>query len=110
MNGRLIIDRLAEALDPDIFFEHDVFFSTYQEHDAYAYLKKNADRIKTVHLKQIDGQKDNVDLSDGIIDMAEVIHCSPQASHHIVEQATYKESREIASLSLKRNADFIKTL
>lgn len=107
LNGRLIIDRLAEVLNPDVFFEHDVFFSTQQDCDACAFLKNNADRVKTVHLKQIDNNKENVDLPDGIIDMAKVISCAPKATHFIVEQASFKESVEE---SLKRNAEFIKNL
>lgn len=107
MNGRLVIDRLAEELDPEIFFEHDVFFSRQQNCDVYAYLRSHADRVKTVHLKQIDAQGENVDLPDGIIDMAEVIRCADCATDYILEQASFPKS---IPESLRRNAEFLKTL
>ena len=107
MNGRLVIDRLAEELEPEIFFEHDVFFSRQQNCDVYAYLRSHADRVKTVHLKQIDAEGENVDLPDGIIDMAEVIRCADCATDYILEQASFPKS---IPESLRRNAEFLKTL
>lgn len=107
MDGKLVIERLEEALDPRIFFEHDVFFSKQQNCDVYAYLKVHADRIRTVHLKQIDAQGENVDLPDGILDMAQVIRCAPNATDYILEQASFQEG---IPQSLKRNAGFLKAL
>lgn len=107
MEGKLVIDRLAEELDPKIFFEHDVFFSRSQGCDVYGYLKTNGDRVRTVHLKQIDAQGNNVDLPDGILDMAEVIRCAPQATDFILEQASFPES---IPQSLQRNAEYLRTL
>lgn len=107
MNGQLIIDRLAAELDPKIFFEHDVFFAKQQSCDVYDYLRSHADRVRTVHLKQIDASGENVDLPDGIIDMAEVIRCASQATDYILEQASFKEG---IPQSLQRNAEFMKTL
>lgn len=66
-------DRLDEVLDPAIGFEHDVFFSRQQGCDVYAYLRTHGHRVRTVHLKQISERGGNVDLPDGIIDMAQVI-------------------------------------
>ena len=107
MNGKLIIDRLAEALDPNIFFEHDVFFAKQQGCDVYEYLRTHADRVRTVHLKQIDQNGNNVDLPDGIIDMAEVIRCASKATDCILEQASFPEG---IPQSLRRNAEFMTTL
>lgn len=107
MNGRLVIDRLAEELDPRICFEHDVFFARQQGCDVYAYLRAQADRVRTVHLKQINAAGENVDLPDGIIDMAEVIRCASQATDFILEQAAFKEG---IPQSLERNAAFLKAL
>ena len=107
LDGKLVMDRLAEELSPDICFEHDVFFSRQQGCDVYAYLQKNAARIRTVHLKQIDGQGKNVDLPDGILDMAQVIRCASHATDFILEQAEFRES---IPQSLARNAEFMKTL
>lgn len=107
MNGQLVIDRLADALDPNIFFEHDVFFAKQQGCDIYEYLRTHADRVRTVHLKQIDTEGNNVDLPDGILDMAEVIRCAPNATDYILEQASFKEG---IRQSLLRNAEFMKAL
>lgn len=107
LNGKLVIDRLAEALDPKIFFEHDVFFAKQQGCDVYDYLRNHADRVRTVHLKQIDGDGNNVDLPDGILDMAEVIRCAPHATDYILEQASFREG---IPQSLHRNAQYLKTL
>lgn len=107
LNGRLVIDRLEEALDPGIFFEHDVFFSKQQGCDVYAYLQAHADRIRTVHLKQISAGGENVDLPDGIIDMARVIRCAPKATDYILEQASFPVG---IPESLRRNGEFMKIL
>lgn len=107
MDGRLIIDRLADALDPKVCFEHDVFFSKKQGCDVYKYLRDHADRICAVHLKQIDTAGENVDLPDGILDMARVIACAPNATDYILEQTSFCQS---IRQSLRRNADFLKTL
>lgn len=107
MEGKLIIDRLAEVLDPEIFFEHDVFFSRQQGCDVYKYLRTHTDRVRTVHLKQINALGENVDLPDGILDMAEVLRCASKATNFILEQASFKEG---IPQSLKRNAAFLKTL
>lgn len=107
MKGKLVIDWLAEALDPQVGFEHDVFFARQQGCNVYDYLRTHADRVRTVHLKQINAAGENVDLPDGIIDMAEVIRCAPNATDYILEQASFQEG---IPQSLQKNADFLKAL
>lgn len=107
MDGRLIIDRLGAALDPEIGFETDVFFAKQQNCDVCAYLRSHADRIRAVHLKQIDQRGGNVDLPDGVIDMAQVVRCTSKATDFILEQATFREG---IPQSLRRNAEFLKAL
>ena len=107
LDGKLIIDRLGEALDPRIFFEHDVFFAKQQGCDVYEYLRTHGERVKTVHLKQINEARENVDLPDGIIDMAEVIRCATNTTDFILEQASFKEG---IPQSLQRNAEYLKRL
>ena len=84
-----------------------MFFSRQQNCDVYAYLRNHSDRVRTVHLKQIDAQGENVDLADGILDMAQVIRCAPKATDYILEQASFKEG---IPQSLRRNAEFLKAL
>ena len=107
MDGKLIIDRLDEVLDPSIGFEHDVFFARQQGYDVYEYLRTHGHRVRTVHLKQISETGENVDLPDGIIDMTEVIRSAPYATDYIVEQSSFPVS---ILNSLEKNADYLKKL
>ena len=107
MNGKYVIDRLADALDPDVGLETDVFFAKQMNADVYGYLKTHGNRVRTVHLKQIAADGANVDLPDGILDMAEVVRCAPYATDYILEQSSFTGT--IAE-SLKRNAEFLKKL
>ena len=84
-----------------------MFFAKQQGCDVYNYLRAHGDRVRTVHLKQIDANGKNVDLPDGILDMAKVIRCAPHATDYILEQASFKEG---IPQSLMRNADFLKTI
>lgn len=107
MDGKLIIDRLDEALDPSIGFEHDVFFARQQNCDVYEYLRTHAHRVRTVHLKQINEKGENVDLPDGILDMGEVLRSAPYATDYILEQSSFPVS---ILDSLRKNADYLKIL
>lgn len=107
MDGKLVIDRLDEVLDPAAGFEHDVFFSRQQGCDVQEYLRAHGHRVKTVHLKQLSATGENVDLPDGIIDMAEVIRCAPYATDYILEQSSFPVS---IPESLRKNAEYLKTL
>ena len=107
MDGKLVIDRLDEVLDPTIGFEHDVFFARQQGCNVYEYLRKHDRRVKTVHLKQLSEDGENVDLPDGVIDMAEVIRSAPYATDYIVEQSSFPVS---ILNSLEKNADYLKQI
>lgn len=107
IDSKLIIDRLDEVLDPAVGFEHDVFFSRQQGCDVSEYLRSHGHRVKTVHLKQLSAAGENVDLPDGIIDMAEVIRCASYATDYILEQSSFPLS---IMESLRKNAEYLKTL
>ena len=107
MDGKLVIDRLDEALDPAIGFEHDVFFACQQGADVYEYLRTHGHRVRTVHLKQISESGENVDLPDGILDMAQVIRSAPYATDYILEQSSFPVS---IPESLRKNAEYLKSL
>lgn len=94
-------------LPKPVGFEHDIFFSKQRGCDVYSYLKKNGHRVRAVHLKQISAEGENVDLPDGILDIAEVIRCAPNATDYILEQASFREG---IPASMKRNAEFLKSL
>lgn len=107
MNGQSVIDRLDAALDPAIFFEHDIFYSQKQGYNVYDYLRTHADRVRVVHLRQIDADGENVDLPDGVLDIAQVLHCAPNATDCILEQVSFPSG---IPASLQRNADFLRKL
>ena len=107
LEGKLVIDHLDEALSPDVGFEHDVFFAKQQNCDVYRYLRTHSQRVRTVHLKQINAAGENVDLPDGILDMAQVIQCAGAATDFILEQASFPQG---IRQSLARNAQFLKAL
>lgn len=107
MDGKLVIDRLDEALDPAIGFEHDVFFARQQGYNVYEYLRTHGHRVRTVHLKQLGENGENVDLPDGIIDMAQVIRSAPYATDYILEQSSFPVS---ILESLRRNGEYLKEL
>lgn len=107
MDGKLIIDRLFDELDGNVYLEADVFFINEVGVNVYDYLNTHSKRIRTVHLKQSDKRGANVDIPDGVIDMDKVIKLLPYATDYIVEQAAFEKGiRE----SLKRNAEFLKAL
>ncbi len=106
-DGKLILDRIVENLDPAVALELDVFFTHKQGVDACEYLKKRSDRIRLVHLKQMNAAGDNVDLPDGVIDMAKIVANAPNVTDFIVEQSQFAVS---IVESLRRNAAFMKEL
>lgn len=107
LNGKLVIEHLMEALDPQICFEHDIYFSSLKGCNVYDYLRTHNRRIRTVHLKQIDAEGENVDLEDGVLDISEVIYCASSATDYILEQSSFSKS---IPHSLQRNADYLKKL
>ena len=58
-------------------------------------------------MKQLGEGGENVDLPDGMIDMAEVIRSAPYATDYILEQSSFPVS---ILESLRRNAEYLKTL
>ena len=107
LDDKLVIEHLDEVLDPQIGFETDVYYVKLQNSDPCAYLRSHPHRIRAVHLKQIDTKGENVDLADGMLDMAEIIRSAPGATDFILEHAEFTGT--IAE-SLRRNAAFLKAL
>jgi len=69
-----------------ISLEIDVFWLKHAGLDPIEYIKKCGERATLIHLKQIDINNRNVDFSNGIIDMREIINTSRYAEHFIIEQ------------------------
>jgi len=73
--------------------------------DPAEYIKKCGNRATLIHLKQIDANNRNVDFSDGIIDMLEIINASKCAEHFIIEQGRLSPT---PLLSAERNLEWMR--
>lgn len=78
-NGVTCLDYLYENTDPRYLkAQIDVYWVAMGKQDPYEYVKKYADRMNLVHLKQF-RDFTNVDAPDGTIDFKKVIDLTNQA-------------------------------
>lgn len=89
IDGKYILDLLIEKTVEDVIFELDVFWANYAGVDPIEYIKKWKQRIELIHMKQIDSNKKNVDMPDGIIDMAVIKTTAKFAKYFILEHEEY---------------------
>lgn len=76
VGDKYLFDILFENLDKNTcFMELDTFYMAYSMVDHLEYFKNNKDRIKLLHIKQIENNESKkcVDLNKGIIDFKKVI-------------------------------------
>lgn len=106
IDGKYILDMIAEGTSDDVILEVDVFWVAYAGEDPYSYVEKLGKRVELVHMKQIDAQKENVILSAGDIDFKKVVASAKYAKYFVVEQEGDVD-KEYAS---RENAAFMKTL
>ncbi len=85
-----------------------MFWVAHAGVDVAQYLKDHEDRIKIVHLKQIENMdsKKNVDAGSGIIDFKEVMSITPDA-YYVYEQE-YSDTSIMEDM--KKSLDHIKSL
>ncbi|MDR0316431.1 MAG: sugar phosphate isomerase/epimerase [Treponema sp.] len=108
-DGEYLLDILFRHLPPQSIMELDIFWSSYAGVDSLAYMEKHKDRLKLLHVKQIDQNKRCVDLNQGILDFKDIITRAKAwgVSHFILEQ----EAFEVSSLvSVKNDIDYIMSL
>jgi sugar phosphate isomerase/epimerase len=103
-----LLDILFDAL-PGAAMELDLYWVAYAGVDPFVYMEKNRERLKLIHVKQIDKDKRNVDIAQGLIDYREVIVKAKAlgVEHFILEQEEYAVS---SMVSIKNNIDHIKGL
>jgi sugar phosphate isomerase/epimerase len=89
--------------------ELDIFWSSYAGVEPFAYMAKYKDRLKLLHVKQIDGDKKCVDLDQGILNFREIISKAKTlgTDHFILEQEEFKVS---SMVSVKNGIDYIMSL
>jgi len=107
MDGKLIIDRLLQQLDPAVCLETDVFFARQAGTDPVEYIRNHQIRLPLIHLKQIAENGANVDLPDGVIDMAAVVQAAAPGAEFILEQSSFPGS---IMDSLRRNGVYLQTM
>ena len=107
--GEYLLDILFQNLPPTAAMELDVFWAAYADVDPLAYMEKHKDRLKLIHVKQIDKDKRCVDLDQGILDYKKIITKAKTlgVSHFILEQEEYAVS---SMVSVKNDIEFIMKL
>lgn len=107
VNGKYILDIIADETSDDVIIEPDVYWVKYSGVDPYEYIKKLGKKAELVHLKQIGSDcKAETLFGDGIIDMSEIVKLSAYAKDFIVEY-----EGEVDRLRAAANAaEFLKTI
>lgn len=89
MDGASILDLIAEKTNDHVILELDVFWLAYAGIDPVAYIKKWGKKVELIHIKQIDAQKANVDVADGVLDMAVIKDAAVFAKYFILEHEEF---------------------
>jgi sugar phosphate isomerase/epimerase len=108
-NGEYLLDILFANLPPEAVMELDLYWVAYANVDPFTYMEKNKNRLKLIHVKQIDKDKNNVDVDQGLIDYKEVIIRAKAmgVEHFILEQEQFAVS---SMVSVKNDIDYIKKM
>lgn len=104
LDGKYILDLIAENTNDNVILELDVFWVVFAGVDPIEYIKKWGSKIELIHMKQIDGNRANVDAADGIIDMKKIKEASKYAKYFIVE---HEEFDKPVWDSIKNDFDYL---
>jgi sugar phosphate isomerase/epimerase len=104
--GEYLLDILFKNLPPEAAMELDIFWAVYAGVEPLACMEKHRDRLKLLHIKQIDNEKKCVDLDQGVIDFRKIITKAKTlgVEHFILEQEEYAVS---SIVSVKNDIDYI---
>jgi sugar phosphate isomerase/epimerase len=89
VDGKYALDLIAENTDENVILELDVFWVAYAGIDPIEYINKWGKKIELIHIKQIDENKGNVDVGEGIIDMKQVKDAAKFATFFVVEHEEF---------------------
>jgi sugar phosphate isomerase/epimerase len=108
-DGEYLLDILFQNLPPTAAMELDVFWIAHADVEPLAYMEKHKDKLKLIHVKQIDKDKHCVDLDQGILDYRKIITKAKTlgVEQFILEQEEYAVS---SMVSVKNDIDFIMSL
>jgi sugar phosphate isomerase/epimerase len=95
--GMTRLDLLLKVTDPrDVVLELDVYWAAYAGMDVLAYMQKQKDRIRLLHIKQMADfeSKKCVDLDEGVLDFDRIIRKGLEigVQHCILEQEEFAVS------------------
>lgn len=104
--GDYLLDILFANLPPQALMELDIFWISYAGVDPLTYMEKHKDRLKLIHVKQINKDKKCVDLDQGILDYKDIITKAKAlgVQQFILEQEEYAVS---SMVSVKNDVDYI---
>jgi sugar phosphate isomerase/epimerase len=107
--GEYLLDILFQNLLPEACMELDIYWVAYADVEPFAYMEKHKHRLKLLHVKQIDKDKRNVDIGQGILDYKQIISKAKTfgVEHFILEQEEYEVS---SMVSVKNDIDYIMSL
>jgi len=107
--GEYLLDILFQNLPPQAVMELDYYWAVFADIDPFAYMEKNKERLKLIHVKQIDKDKHCVDLDQGIINYKNVIAKAKSLGVElfILEQEEFAVS---SMVSVKNDIDYIMSL
>lgn len=96
-DGVTLLDLLMQLTDPqDVVLELDVYWAAYAGVDVLAYMQKQRERIRLLHIKQMADfeSKKCVDLDEGVLDFNRIIRKGLEigVQHCILEQEAFAVS------------------
>lgn len=89
IDGKYPLDMIAENTSDNVILELDVFWVAYAGIDPMEYIEKWGKKVELIHIKQIDENKVNVDVADGIIDMKQIKETAKFAKYFVVEHEEF---------------------
>lgn len=96
-DGTVLLDLLMQWTGPqDVAMELDVYWAAFAGIDVLAYMEKQRDRIRLLHLKQMADFESRkcVDLDEGVLDFSAIIRKGQEigVQHYILEQEEFAVS------------------
>ena len=89
IDGQYPLDIIAENTAENVILEVDIFWAAYAGVDPIEYIRKWGKKVELIHIKQIDANKANVDIPDGILDIGKVKAAAVYAKYFILEHEEY---------------------
>ena len=92
--GEYLLDIFFANLPAGTIMELDIHWSEYAGVDSLAYMEKHKSRLELFHVKQIDENKNNSEIDNGLLDFQDIITKGKAMGikHFILEQEEYAVS------------------